>query len=197
VATPDEPTYAYLLGLYLGDGCLGTYPRTMALELSLDGPYPNIIGEARAAVERTAPLLRVSVFSIPGSRCVLVKSYWKGWIEVFPQHGPGRKHRRPIRLVDWQQPIVHAYTKELLRGLIHSDGCRAINRFATLLPSGRTGHYAYPRYLFSTLSEDILGIFTDACDRLGIRWTRSNHRNMSIAHRDSVALLDGFIGPKA
>jgi hypothetical protein len=32
--------------------------------------------------------------------------------------------------------------------------------------------------------------------RLGIRWTQSNHRNISVSHRRSVAILDGFIGPK-
>jgi hypothetical protein len=192
----DEPAYAYLLGLYLGDGCLATYPRTMALELSLDGAYPAVIAEARDAVQRTAPLARVSVTPRPESRCVLVRSYWKRWPEVFPQHGPGRKHKREIRFVAWQKALVERHAEWLLRGLIHSDGCRTVNRFATQLPSGRTGRYAYPRYFFSNLSEDILGIFTWACDRLGLRWTRSNHRNISIAHRASVAQLDEFVGPK-
>jgi hypothetical protein len=31
---------------------------------------------------------------------------------------------------------------------------------------------------------------------LGIRWTRSNQRNISVSHRHSVALLDSFIGEK-
>jgi hypothetical protein len=30
-----------------------------------------------------------------------------------------------------------------------------------------------------------------------VRWTQSNHRNISVSHRRSVAILDGFIGPKA
>jgi hypothetical protein len=34
------------------------------------------------------------------------------------------------------------------------------------------------------------------CERLGIRWTQSNARNISISHRTSVALMDEFIGPK-
>jgi hypothetical protein len=29
-----------------------------------------------------------------------------------------------------------------------------------------------------------------------VRWTQSNHRNISVAHRPSVRLLDTFIGPK-
>jgi hypothetical protein len=64
------------------------------------------------------------------------------------------------------------------------------------LPSGRVAEYAYPRYFFSNLSPDIRGLFCEACDRLGLRWTQSNHRNISISHRASVALLDEFVGPK-
>ena len=116
--------------------------------------------------------------------------------EAFPQHGPGRKHERPIVLEPWQREIVDAFPREFLRGLIHSDGCRTVNRFKTKLPSGRVAEYAYPRYFFSNLSADIRGLFCEYCDRLGIRWTQSNHRNISVSHRHSVAALDEFIGPK-
>jgi hypothetical protein len=40
-------------------------------------------------------------------------------------------------------------------------------------------------------------IFCEHCELLGIRWTQSNPRNISVSHRKSVALLDEFIGPKA
>jgi len=116
---------------------------------------------------------------------------------AFPQHGPGPKHRREIRLAEWQRLIVHDEPQALLRGLIHSDGARCVNRFDTGLPSGRVAHYEYPRYFFSNLSSDIRGIFCDGCEQLGIKWTQSNHRNISVAHRASVAYLDSFVGPKA
>lgn len=35
-----------------------------------------------------------------------------------------------------------------------------------------------------------------SCDRLAIRWTRSSYKNISVADRRSVALLDSFVGPK-
>jgi hypothetical protein len=70
------------------------------------------------------------------------------------------------------------------------------NTFTTRLPSGRDATYSYPRYFFSNESADIRAIFCDYCERLGLRWTQSNRRNISIAHRDSVALLDEFVGPK-
>jgi len=93
--------------------------------------------------------------------------------------------------------ILDADPRPFLRGLIHSDGCRVVNRFTTTLPSGRVAEYAYPRYFFSNLSADIRALFCEYCERLGIRWTQSNHRNISVAQRRSVALLDEFIGPKS
>ena len=61
---------------------------------------------------------------------------------------------------------------------------------------GRVATYEYPRYFFSNLSDDIRRIFCEHCELLGIRWTQSNPRNISISHRRSVALMDEFIGPK-
>jgi hypothetical protein len=127
---------------------------------------------------------------------VRLYTYAVGWPDLFPQHGPGRKHQRKIELVNWQIAITHQHTREFVRGLIHSDGSRCINRFSINLPSGRVGRYAYPRYFFTNYSEDIRRIFCEHCDLLGIRWSQSNPRNISISHRDSVALLDSFVGPK-
>jgi hypothetical protein len=65
-----------------------------------------------------------------------------------PQHGPGRKHERRIELAAWQREIVDRFPQKFLRGLLHSDGCRTVNRFKTTLPSGRVAEYAYPRWFF-------------------------------------------------
>ena len=126
----------------------------------------------------------------------MIQSYWKGWLEVFPHWGTGRKHERPIVLADWQRAIVDEHPRPFIRGLIHSDGCRCVNRFKTKLPSGRIAEYEYPRYFFSNLSADIRRIFCEHCELLGIQCTQSNPRNVSISHRKSVALLDEFVGPK-
>jgi hypothetical protein len=67
-----------------------------------------------------------------------------------------------------------------LRGLIHSDGSRVLNRFSVDLPKGGRREYVYSRYFFTNLSADILGLFCATCDRLGIRWTRSSHKNISV-----------------
>jgi hypothetical protein len=127
---------------------------------------------------------------------VVVQAGSPFWFVAFPQHGPGKKHQRRIELVEWQREIAHAHARELIRGLLHSDGCRCINRFTVDLPRGGLREYAYARYFFSNRSADIRAIFTEHCDLLGIRWSMSNARNVSISHRRSVRLLDEFVGDK-
>lgn len=194
---PDPWSYSYLLGLYLGDGCLTQPSRhSLRLALCLDGIYTMILDEATTAIQRTAPGTRVCRNKCRDSRAVMLCASSPEWWVAFPQHGPGRKHKRPIWLADWQQVITRDHPQALLRGLIHSDGARCTNRFKTRLPSGRVASYSYTRYFFSNMSADIRGIFCEHCELLGIRWTQSNHRNISVSHRDSVALLDEFVGPK-
>ena len=43
--------------------------------------------------------------------------------------------------------------------------------------------YRYPRYMFTNASTDILGIFTDALELLGVHWTQTTPRDVSIARR--------------
>jgi Homeodomain-like domain len=162
VADPDwRPAnvvrYAYLLGLYLGDGCLSTGWSTPQLRVSLDATYPGIVDEAAAAI--TAVMTGVSVRRVRRSGMIELQAWGANWLVAFPQHGPGKKHLRKVELVDWQQAITRAHPRELLRGLIHSDGCRTVNRFAVDLPRGGRRTYAYARYFFSNLSQDIRAIF--------------------------------------
>jgi hypothetical protein len=51
---------------------------------------------------------------------------------------------RKLTLVDWQLATTHQYTREFVRGLIHSDGSRCINRFSVKLPTGRVGALRVP-----------------------------------------------------
>jgi hypothetical protein len=104
-----------------------------------------------------------------------------------PQHGRGRKHLRRIELASWQEAIAVTQTGWLLRGLIHSDGCRSLNR---------VNGNEYPRYFFTNRSGGILQIFRGACDVLGIRYRDSTPHTISIARRENVAALDSFVGPK-
>jgi transcriptional regulator with XRE-family HTH domain len=189
-ALPAAP-YAYLLGLYLGDGTIARFPRTFCLRIYLDMRYPRIIGECVRATRAVRPQNRVWVGRRGPIRCVVVQTYSKWWPALFPQHGVGTKHERPIILTDWQRAMTHAHPQLFLRGLLHSDGTRFMNRI-------RHGDriYEYPRYQFANRSEDIKAIFCEHLDLLGIAWRRANAMNISIARREAVAALDEFVGPK-
>lgn len=187
-ALPQEP-YAHLLGLYLGDGHLSAHRRgVFRLSIYLDQRYPRIIEECGEAIASVSGKIAGHAVR-PG--CIAVNAYWKQWPVLFPQHGPGMKHLRPIVLADWQQAIVDEHPEPFLRGLIQSDGYRGMNRVVV-----NRKRYAYPRYQFSNASDDIRQMFCDACDAIGVEWRRMNARNISVARRASVARLDEFIGPK-
>jgi len=45
-------------------------------------------------------------------------------------------------------------------------------------------------------SDDIRALFCEYCDRVGVEWRRMTQWDISVARRDSVALMDRYIGPK-
>ena len=182
--------YAYLLGLYLGDGCLSLAPRGVyKLRIMCCDAYPHLMARCRVAMATVMPASKVGLIQRPG--CTEVYSNSKHWICLFPQHGRGRKHERTIELAEWQRAIVERHPRHFLSGLIHSDGCRVINRVKV-----RGRWYAYPRYFFKNESCDILELFADACDLVGVAWRYNRYNSISVARRESVELLDLFVGPK-
>jgi hypothetical protein len=193
----DAFAYCYLLGCYLGDGTVIQGSRNgWELRLECDQRYTDIMDEIRAAATITFPDARPTTYASSVGASDVVRISHPAIGQAFPQHGPGRKHLRRIALGAWQLDLSRREPEALVRGLIHSDGCRAENRFKTKLPSGRIAEYRYTRYFFSNLSADIRQIFIDHCELLGIRVTQSNARNLSVSHRDSVAILEQIVGPK-
>ena len=168
---PEHPAACcYLLGIYLGDGCLKVLPSgAAALIVSLDLSYPTIIDAGERSIRAVFPGVTVLRVFPNDANLVVMGASHPAVPFAFPQHGAGRKHNREIRLTAWQRALTCAYPKELVRGLIHSDGCRTVNRFKTKLPSGRVAEYEYPRYFLSNLSESIRTIFCEHCELLGIR----------------------------
>ena len=189
-----EPEYAYLLGIYLGDGTISKMKkRCFKLRVFMDSRYPGIIAEVLEAMRVVMPKSVASIQPHPRHNFVEIQSYSNAWPCLFPQHGPGRKHERTIELTDWQQAIVDREPEQLVRGLLHSDGCRVMNR---VVVDGKD--YAYSRYFFSQVSKDIQGIFCRALDQLGIDYTFARRGlDVSIARRESVARLDSFVGEKS
>ena len=189
---PEREAYLYLLGLYLGDGCISEHARTATLRIACCDDWPTLMDLCASAMETVSGRL---AFRNPSQGCHNVTVLWKHWPCLFPQHGRGRKHTRPIVLEDWQLDLVRSDPRPLIRGLIHSDGCRVTN-WTERRVGDTTKRYTYPRYFFSNVSDDIRGIFTDALDLLGIAWRQNRWNSISVARREAVAALDEFVGPK-
>lgn len=180
--------YAYTLGIYLGDGYISQSKghRVYRLRVSLDKAYPQIVARCQNSIQILLPENQVSAVDRGGH--FDVSCYYKYWPDVLPQHGDGVKHERKIELEDWQQYIVDQYPLEFFRGLYHSDGSRSQN-----IVKGKN----YPRYLFCSFSSDIRQIYINVVEKLGLRWTTANKRNIAISKREDVEWLDERIGAKA
>ena len=185
--------YCELLGLYLGDGHISVFPRSDRLRVAFDSKYPGLIERATNLLRRGFPCNRVSqVLQHNGTMTILVV-YHSHLRCLFPQHGPGPKHHRPIFLEPWQEELVAAEPWALIRGLIASDGSSFINR---------TGPYEYLSYDFSNTSTGIATMFLDACRQVGVRYRINLNRRrdiwqVRINRRPSVALMLEHVGIKS
>jgi Homeodomain-like domain len=190
--------YSELLALYLGDGYISKGPRTMRLRIALDLKYPTIIRETKELLERSFPENAVDVvYKHLKGGCVNVSTYSNHLPCLFPQHGPGKKHERRIVLEDWQETMVQQAPWAFLRGCIRSDGCVFVNRTDIHRPRP----YEYPSYNFNNMSEDIVDLFTETCELVGIADCRVNRNSrglwdVRINRRESVALMLQHVGLK-
>src|SRR5260370_39584360 len=98
------------------------------LRITMCDAYPGMMAECMEAIRAVMPRNVVAAYPRHGQGCTEVNSHSKHWICLFPQHGPGRKHLRPIVLEPWQQHIaLDLHPRQLLRARIHSDVCRAMH----------------------------------------------------------------------
>jgi hypothetical protein len=185
----DDPVaYAYLLGQYLGDGHLLMTRRVPVLTVACDLRYLGVIRDVSTAMVQCGADT-VGFQERPG--CISVRSLWMHWPCLLPQHGAGPKHRRAIRLDDWQESVVERHADRFVRGLFHSDGSRSLN---LIRRGGRV--YEYPRYTFVNKSLDIMSLCQSALNRMNVTWRMSRPDSLSVARRDAVAALDRHVGPK-
>ncbi|MFD6416758.1 helix-turn-helix domain-containing protein [Streptomyces sp. NPDC060194] len=195
----DEAAYAYLLGLYLGDGHIIQYSghRSPSLSITCCDTWPGLMDECEQAMRAVFPAN--SPCRVRRKGCHDVKMYSKHLWCLFPQHGPGKKHTRKIAFEPWQQAIVDTHPWAFIRGLIHSDGCRIVN-WTEKMVGGARKRYEYPRYFFTNKSDDIRKLCGDTLTKVGVEWTTlargSDPFNISVACRASVALMDLHVGPK-
>jgi hypothetical protein len=73
---------------------------------------------------------------------------------------------------------LRIYLDSMYPGIVRE----AVHAISALLPQNRP--------------KDIMRIFCDHLDRLGIRWTMSSPDTAQIAQRESVLRVDDFVGPK-
>lgn len=85
-----DHSYAYLLGMYLGDGCLHVMGRGhVLLQISLDSSYPSVIDDCRTAMVLCMPDTRPGLVRRSGKNVTVVQGCNKRWLDAFPQHGRG------------------------------------------------------------------------------------------------------------
>ena len=96
----------------------------------------------------------------------------------FPQHSPGLKHQRSIRLESWQHELLEGAPFAFIRGCIRSDGCVFVNCTKFTGPS-RTSTLSYQ---FSNMSKEIVDLFVETCDRVGV-FTRVNRNPRGLWER--------------
>jgi hypothetical protein len=189
---PPLPEYLYLLGMYLGDGCISHAPRTTALRIACDDHWPAVMAECYQAV---GVVSKRPVYRVAGIGCTYVTTLWKHWPCLFPQHGPGVKHcdRSSWLTATRARNCGPAAVDPWPAALGRLPDCE--HRASATTTGTRT--YTYPRYFFSNEGSDIRGIFSAALDLLDIAWRHNRHNSISVARRDAVAALDEFVGPKA
>ncbi len=187
--------YAELLGMYLGDGYISRGPRTFRLRIALDLKYPALISDAETLLRRCFPFNKVDVTTagVKG-QCANVSLYSQHLPCLLPQHGPGKKHERVIALEPWQTTLLEAAPWPFIKACIRTDGCCFVNRHGG-------GRYEDLCYGFANRSEDIIRLFTQSCEQVGVT-TRTNFNarrplwDVRINQRRSVALVLEHVGRK-
>jgi hypothetical protein len=138
-------------------------------------------------MQEAVPENKIGIYPFAAENWTEVYAYSQHWPCLFPQHGLGKKHTRPILLEDWQKELVAAAPQALLLGLYHSDGCRSLN-------SDGRGWEGW-RYKFDNLSGDIRSLFVDTCQVIGLSSTTSKN-TIYVSKAPDVAAFDKFAGPK-
>jgi hypothetical protein len=136
---------------------------------------------------------RLSAQGLPASsiarRLAIPRTTVRDWLRR-PDYRPGpRGPRLDVALLPGAQ---YAY----LLGLYLGDGHIVAAARTFRLTIKLDARYRYARYAFANRSDDIKQILCDHLDRLGIRWTRPNEKDIAIARKADVARMDEFVGPK-
>lgn len=158
--------YAYVLGLYLGDGYINLQTPAYGvykLRITQDVKYQHLVEEHRKALETIFEGNRAAVYHHKNSNAIDVYIHSQLIGVLFPQRGSGPKNKRDVSLEDWQLRIVEQHPDAFLRGLMQTDGSRYTRK---------QGNHEYVTYNFTNTSEDIIKMVEHCCDMLGLHPTK-------------------------
>lgn len=154
--------YAYVIGLYLGDGCISKFARTSRLRLYFHSHNnEDIINRATLSLNKIFPKNNISRYNQLHVNCSVVGVYNKNLPDLFPQHGTGKKHSRDVSLKPSQLDLMtDAYARFILAGLHDSDGCMYHEQLRR-------------RFVFTNTSPDIIDIYKKVLEMYAIEFTES------------------------
>ncbi len=184
--------YSFVLGMYLGDGCIQEINNSTQLTFSLDKKYERlneyvmnvsnqVFGKNPSIYDRSVNRGQKSI-----SNCINVKYCRKNLNLLFPQHGKGKKHTRTIELLEWQRLIINDMS--LCQGLFFSDGSYYLDNVNNKW-----------MYSFTNKSNGIINILSQALERLNIRYNIRDRKSsivLTVKYQDDVRRLHEMIGDK-
>lgn len=153
----NRKSYAFILGVYLGDGCISKTHKlnVYRLRIALDQKYKNLNQEIIDELQKIFPNNKIALNNTPNTNGCVISVYSSNLLSLFPQHDLGLKHDRPIVLEEWQKEIIDEFPMDFLRGLMYTDG--------SFYYSGK-----YERCNFVNKSLDIVNICSETMNKLNI-----------------------------
>jgi hypothetical protein len=189
-----QKAYSFILAVYLGDGYISTYKTFRAPKLcfSNDKKYIKNTQEWVEKLQILFPDNKVNIYPKRNGNCYMIQVYSKKILDLFPQHGIGKKHTRKIRLKTWQNNIVKKYPEEFIRGCIQSDGS---------IYEQTIKNYKYKNYCFVNKSKDITMLFILALSLKGINKSLYYNKARQLFviqnfNKDQIKILNKIIPSK-
>jgi hypothetical protein len=185
----NKKEYSFILGLYLGDGCItqnGRNDSSYKLRIAQDNKYPKSIHDIKNKLSNFF-VKEAKLVDVKG--CCHITIYDKYLPIYFPQHSKGFKHDRKINLNQFQlENIDHA---ELMSGLWLADGSRYF---------ANHGKYKYERFNFTNKSLDIIELFESCLNKFEIKYSKRVKPDkiwiIEIQNKENVNKIKNIVGIK-
>lgn len=180
----NKETYNYILGLYLGDGCISSHKMSYKLRIAQDNKYPKSITDIENILKSFFPN---NIFICKPKGCTVIGIYDKNLPLYFPQHDTGKKHDRPIILSDYQRENLDYLN--LMSGLWMSDGSYYI------------AQKKYECYNFTNKSTDIISLFEECLTNFSIAYRKRMKKDgvwiIEITKKSEVVKMKDIVGTKS